>query len=51
MKPTRWKTKNREELKMVATVEKETIRELLLELIEDKIQELEKTGLLPKGKG
>ncbi len=36
---------------MVATVEKETIRELLLELIEDKIQELEKTGLLPKGKG
>jgi hypothetical protein len=43
--------KKQRELKMVATAEKKTIRELLLKLIEDKIQELEKTGLLPKGKG
>ena len=35
---------------MVATAEKKTIRESLLELIEETIQELEKTGLLPKGK-
>jgi hypothetical protein len=51
MKPARWKTKNKGKLKMVATAEKKTIRALLLKLIEDKIQELEKTGLLPKGKG
>jgi hypothetical protein len=51
MKPARWKTKNRGKLKMVATAEKKTIRESLLELIEEKIQVLKKTGLLPKGKG
>jgi hypothetical protein len=43
--------KNRGKLKMVATAEKKTIRELLLKLMEDNIQALEKTGLLPKGKG
>jgi hypothetical protein len=37
-------------LKMAAAAEKKTVRELLLKLIEDKIQELEKKGLLPKGK-
>jgi hypothetical protein len=37
-------------LKMAAAAEKKTVRELLLELIEDKIQELEKKGLLPRGK-
>ena len=33
-----------------AAAEKKTVRVLLLKLIEDKIQELEKKGLLPKGK-
>jgi hypothetical protein len=37
-------------LKMAAAVEQKTVRDLLLELIEAKIQELEKKGLLPKGK-
>lgn len=37
-------------LKMAAAAEKKTVRALLLKLIEDKIQELEKKGLLPKGK-
>jgi len=37
-------------LKMVAAAEKKTVRELVLKLIEDKIQELEKKGLLPKSK-
>ena len=37
-------------LKMAAAAEKQTVRDLLLKLIEDKIQELEKKGLLPKGK-
>jgi hypothetical protein len=35
---------------MAAAVEQKTVRDLLLELIEAKIQELEKKGLLPKGK-
>jgi hypothetical protein len=38
-------------LKMAAAAEQKTVRDLLLKLIEDKIQELEKKGLLPKGKG
>ena len=38
-------------LKMAAAAEKKTVRDLLLKLIEEKIQELEKKGLLPKGKG
>ena len=37
-------------LKMAAAAEKKTVRDLLLKLIEDKIQDLEKEGLLPKGK-
>ena len=37
-------------LKMAAAAEHKTVRELLLELIEGKIQELERKGLLPKGK-
>ena len=37
-------------LKMAAAAEKKTVRDLLLGLIEDKIQELEKKGLLPKAK-
>ena len=37
-------------LKMAAAAEKKTVRDLLLKLIEDKIQDLEKKGLLPKGK-
>ncbi|MBL8038391.1 MAG: hypothetical protein JNN16_12895 [Nitrospira sp.] len=37
-------------LKMAAAVEQMTIKDLVLELIEKKIQELEKKGLLPKGK-
>jgi hypothetical protein len=35
-------------LKMAAAVEQKTVRDLLLELIEEKIQELERRGLLPK---
>ncbi len=34
-------------LKMAAAAEKKTVRDLLLKLIEDKIQELEKKGILP----
>ena len=37
-------------LKMAAAAERKTVRELVLELIEGRIQELEKRGLLPKGK-
>lgn len=37
-------------LKMAAAAERKTVRELLLKLIESKIQELEKKGLLPKAK-
>ncbi len=37
-------------LKMAAAAEHKTVRELLLELIEGKIQELERKGVLPKGK-
>ncbi len=37
-------------LKMVAAVERKSVRTLVLELIERRIQELEKKGLLPKGK-
>jgi predicted DNA-binding protein len=38
-------------LKMAVAAEKKTVRAMLLKLIEDKIQELEKKGLLPKGMG
>ena len=38
-------------LKMAAAVERKSVRTLVLELIEGKIKELEKKGLLPKGKG
>jgi len=38
-------------LKMAAAAEHKTVKDLLLELIEEKIQDLEKKGLLPKGKG
>ena len=37
-------------LKMVAAVEEQSVTELVLALIEGKIQELEKQGRLPKGK-
>jgi hypothetical protein len=37
-------------LKMAAAAEQKTVKELILELIEMKIQELERKGLLPKGK-
>lgn len=37
-------------LKMAAAVEQQSVTELVLALIEGKIQELEKKGLLPKGK-
>jgi len=38
-------------LKMAAAAERKSVKELLLELIEGKILELEKKGVLPKGKG
>ena len=37
-------------LKMAAAAEHRTVKDLLLELIDGKIQELEKKGQLPKGK-
>ncbi len=37
-------------LKMAAAAEQRTVKDLILELIEEKIQALEKKGLLPKGK-
>ncbi len=37
-------------LKMAAAAQHKTVRELLMELIEGKIQELERKGVLPKGK-
>jgi hypothetical protein len=36
---------------MDAAVGRKTVRKLFLKLSEDKIQELEKKDLLPKGKG
>ena len=38
-------------LKMAAAAEHKSVKDLLLEMIAGKIQELEKKGLLPKGKG
>ena len=37
-------------MKISAAVERKSVRTLVLELIERKIQELEKKGLLPKGR-
>ncbi|MCE3223670.1 MAG: hypothetical protein K0S58_1850 [Nitrospira sp.] len=37
-------------LKMAAAVERKTVKDLVLELIQSKLEELERKGLLPKGK-
>lgn len=37
-------------LKMAAAAEERTIKDLVLELVDQKIQDLEKKGLLPKNK-
>ena len=37
-------------LKMAAAAERKTVKDLVLELIDEKIQELERKGILPKGK-
>ena len=37
-------------LKMAAALEHKTVKELVMDLISGKLQELEKKGLLPKGK-
>ena len=37
-------------LKMAAAAEEKTVKDLVLQLIDTKLQELEKKGLLPKGK-
>lgn len=37
-------------LKMAAAAEHKSVKDLLLEMIAGKIQELEKKGILPKGK-
>jgi hypothetical protein len=37
-------------LKMAAAAEQRTVKDLVLELVNGKIQELEKKGLLPKSK-
>ncbi len=38
-------------LKMAAAAEHRTVKGFILSLIEERIQELEKKGVLPKGKG
>ncbi len=38
-------------LKMAAAAEHRTVKGFLLELIEGRIQEMERKGLLPKGRG
>jgi len=35
---------------MAAAAEQKTVKDLMLELIEGKLRELERKGLLPKGK-
>jgi hypothetical protein len=37
-------------LKIVAAIERKTVKDVILELAEGKIQEMERKGLLPKGK-
>jgi hypothetical protein len=37
-------------LKMAAAAEEKTVKDLVLELVNEKIQELERKGMLPKGK-
>jgi hypothetical protein len=37
-------------LKMAAAAERRTVKAFILALIEERIQELEKKGILPKGK-
>jgi len=37
-------------LKMAAAAEEKTVKDLVLELIDEKIQELERKGVLPKRK-
>jgi hypothetical protein len=36
--------------KMAAAAEEKTVKDLVLELVNEKVQDLEKKGLLPKGK-
>lgn len=36
--------------RMAALVERKTVRQLLMELVESRLQELERKGILPKGK-
>ena len=36
--------------RMAALAERKTVRKLLIELVEERLSELEKKGLLPKGK-
>jgi hypothetical protein len=37
-------------LKMAAAAEQKTVKEFVLELVDSKIQDMEKKGVLPKGK-
>lgn len=37
-------------IKMAAAAEHKSVRDLIMDLLDEKIQELEKKGLLPKGK-
>ena len=37
-------------LKMAAAAEEKTVKDLVLELVNEKIQELERKGMLPKGR-
>jgi hypothetical protein len=37
--------------RMAALAERKTVRQLLIELVEGRLSDLEKKGLLPRGKG
>jgi len=38
-------------MKMVAAIERRSVKGFVLALVEERIQDLERKGLLPKGKG
>ncbi len=39
-----------DKLKIAAAIERKTVKDVILELAQEKIQDMEKKGLLPKGK-
>jgi hypothetical protein len=39
-----------DKLKIAAAIERRTVKDVILELAQEKVQDMEKKGLLPKGK-